>query len=132
VTGGGDNSAENPPPVPRPGTPPVWGELKCQQNLSCQDVALNHKYESVQSFFVAIMLNRYIDDPSADRAFRCARKLGKVWSVHVGGDPYDAGLDQFLVAMVDLDSCHVRGSIEKKLKQYFVMTEDYKNETTIR
>lgn len=135
VTGGGDNAKDNPPsPSPRTGPPPEWGELGCQKSSSCKDVVLNQKYDSLRNFFgnIDLYLDPYVRGLTDARVFGCARILGKLWVNYVGGDEFNQGFDALLLKIIDLDRCQAHHPIDEKIKQYFVSTEDYKNETSIR
>ncbi len=102
-----------------------WGDLNCQLQTNCQSVILNFEYDAIKSF-----LRQEFNSPMS--SFSCGRTLWKKWTRFTRTSNWsDEEFDQilnFVIEVLDLETCMIDQNLDEKLKTYLKNIEDYKNE----
>lgn len=129
--GGGEGRDEGKPnPRPGPGPAPVlaWGELACQRNRTCGDVALNQDLMALHLFFAKDFAARVERSKGEEYSiYLCSALLGYHW-YQTFRQEGDAALADFLLHVMDPVQCSPRGDLNQLLQTYFENTGEYKNE----
>ncbi len=134
-TDNGPGPGQNSPTDPQnPSNPKlVWGELKCQKNLSCKNPVLNLDIESLSFFFESrFSIEQEVEGASESRSFHCGQKFFEEW---VEFYPHHQNIEssqvneisRFGAQLLDLKKCVINGNLKNNINNYLILTKEYKN-----
>lgn len=110
-----------------------WGDLPCQQNLSCDNPVLNLEYDILKEFIeIKFPQNIKQTDSSDVASISCGRHFMSEWidyfPQHVGLELSEvAAITEFARIVMDIKKCTNKEDINKQMQTYLSNTKEYKN-----
>jgi len=120
--GGGKESDKEGGQKPTPKPTLHWGDLSCQKAGSCRNPVLHLKKADLIAYF-----DRFFSKPQTrgeKEIFSCGVKTYDTWAESFGPQPPD----DFLPAILQLDTCSYEKDLSDKLEIYFQNTKEYQDE----
>lgn len=110
----------------------AWGDLACQRSRQCEDPVLNIGKAQWLKFFADLeSLDSGVDKDFS--VFRCGFRFESFLAEHFGSasvslSPTNRHVLRFLDQVFDDQHCRAQASVDTRLRNYFINTQEFKNE----